>query len=261
MTGEWGTDDNRQKFWQALGTLRRKAAKRVVYKLSANALVLMNTGDRQDESCSAAELRRGSKTVFYELGCEATLVDDQREFFREVDDKDGDFVKSRVVIEKSVDFKTPANLVIADATPERKFVRELTGRDNALKVDAWLKSTPMGFYSVEYAWKKGNKSKRGEFSPDFFIKQGECVFVVEVKGDEEISDPAADNVKKHEYATEHFKRLNDRLEKEKIPTRYQFNMISPKSYNVFFQKLRDGGLVGFRSELDVAAASASNGGG
>jgi type III restriction enzyme len=252
------TDDNRQKFWQALGTLRRKAAKRVVYKLSPKVLVLMNTGDRQDESSSAAELRRGSKTVFYAQGCEATLVDDQREFFREVEDEDGDFVNGRVVVETSVDFKTPANLVIADATPERKFVRELTGRENALKVDAWLKNTPMGFYSVEYAWKKGNKPKRGEFSPDFFIKQGESVFVVEVKGDEEISDPGADNVKKHEYATEHFKRLNDWLEKEKIPTRYQFNMISPKSYNVFFQKLRNGGLAGFRSELDVAVAGAGS---
>jgi len=253
------TDENRQKFWQALGTLRRKAAKRVVYKLSPKALVRMNTGDRQDESCSAAELRRGSKTVFYAPGCEATLVDDQREFFREVDDKDGDFVKGRVVVEQAADFKTPANIVIADATPERKFVRELTSRENALKVNAWLKNTPMGFYSVEYAWKKGNKPKRGEFSPDFFIKEGESVFVVEIKGDEEISDPAADNIKKHEYATEHFKRLNDWLEKGKIPTRYQFNMISPKSYNVFFQKLRGGGLAGFRSELDVALAGAGNG--
>ncbi len=177
----------------------------------------------------------------------------------EPDDEDGDFVKGRVVVEKSADFKTPANVVIADATPERKFVRELTSRENALKVDAWLKNTPMGFYSVEYAWKKGNKPKRGEFSPDFFIKQGESVFVVEVKGDEEISDPAADNIKKHEYATEHFKRLNDWLEREKIPTRYQFNMISPKSYNVFFQKLRNGGLAGFRSELDVGVAGAGNG--
>ena len=253
------TDDNRQKFWQALGTLRRKAAKRVVYKLSPKALVLMNTGDRQDESCSAAELRRGSKTVFYAPGCEATLVDDQREFFREVEDADGAFVNGRVIVETSVDFKTPANIVIADATPERKFVRELTSRENALRIDAWLKNTPMGFYSVEYAWKKGNKPKRGEFSPDFFIKQGESVFVVEVKGDEEISDPAADNVKKHEYATEHFKRLNDWLEKEKISARYQFNMISPKSYNVFFQKLRNGGLAGFRSELDVGVAGAGDG--
>jgi len=252
------TDENRQKFWQALGTLRREAAKRVVYKLSPKALVPMNTGDRQHESCSAAQLRRGSKTVFYAPGCEATLVDDQREFFREVDGDDGDFVQGRVVVEKSVDFKTPANLVIADATPERKFVRELTGRENALKIDSWLKNTPMGFYSVEYAWKRGNKPKRGEFSPDFLIKQGEQVFVVEVKGDEEIGDPSADNVKKHEYATEHFKRLNEWLAKEHIPSRYQFNMISPKSYNVFFQKLRDGGLAAFRSELDVVMAGADN---
>jgi type III restriction enzyme len=251
------TDENRQKFWQALGTLRRKAAKRVVYKLSPTALSSVKTGDRQDESCSAAELRRGSKTVFYAPGCEATLLDDQREFFREVEDEDGDFRLGRSIVEKSVDFKTPANIVIADANPERRFVRELTGHENALKVDAWLKNTPMGFYSVEYAWKKGNKPKRGEFSPDFFIRQGERVFVVEVKGDEEIADPAPDNVKKHEYATEHFQRLNNWLEKESIPTRYQFNMLSPKSYSVFFQKLRDGKLTGFRSELDVAVAGAS----
>lgn len=71
------TDDNRQKFLQALGTLRRKAAKRVIYKLSPKALVSVNTSTRQVESCSAAELRRGSKTVFYVPGCESTLVDEQ----------------------------------------------------------------------------------------------------------------------------------------------------------------------------------------
>jgi type III restriction enzyme len=255
------TDENRQKFLQALGTLRRKAAKRVVYTLSPKALVLLNTGDRQDESCSAAELRRGSKTVFYAPGCEATLVDEQREFFREVDDEDGDFANGRVIVTKSVDFKTPPNLVIADATPERKFVRALTDHENAPKVDAWLKNKPMGFYFLEYAWKKGNKPKRGEFSPDFFIKQGERVFVIEVKGDEEIGDPAPENVKKDEYATAHFKRLNDWLDKEQVPVRYQFNMISPRSYGVFFQKLREGALEGFRSDLDAAMARGGNGGG
>lgn len=114
--------------------------------------------------------------------------------------------------------------------------------------------------ALEYAWKKRNTPKRGEFSPDFFIKQGERIFVVEVKGDEEIADPSADNIKKNEYATDHFKRLNQWLEKAKIPTRYQFNTISPKSYNVFFQKLRDGGVVGFRSELDVAMTKAAKAG-
>lgn len=252
------TDDNRQKFLQSLGTLRRKAAKRVVYRLSPKALSPVSTATRQVESCSAAELRSGRKTVFYVPGCESTVVDEQKEFFREVMDEDGDFVTGRVPITKSSLFKTPANLVIVDAKPERTFVRELTNSDNAQRIDAWLKNTPVGFYWIEYAWKKGNKPKRGEFSPDFFIKQGEHIFVVEVKGNEEIADPSADNIKKHEYATNHFKRLNQWLEKAKIPTRYQFNMISPKSYNVFFQKFRVGGVVGFRSDLDVAMTNAAS---
>ena len=35
--------------------------------------------------------------------------------------------------------------------------------------------------TVEYAWKKGEHPKRGEFSPDFFIRKGNTVYVVEVK--------------------------------------------------------------------------------
>ena len=171
------TDENRQKFLQALGTLRRKSAKRVIYKLSPTALITSNTSERQAESCSAAELRRGSKTVFYTPGCEATLEDEQREFFREVEDPDGDFRAGREQVGNRSDFKTPANLVIADAMPERRFVRTLCQRDNAKVVDAWLKNTPVGFYSIEYAWKKGEHPKRGEFSPDFFIKQADRIFV------------------------------------------------------------------------------------
>jgi type III restriction enzyme len=253
-------DDNRQKFLQALGTLRRKAAKRVIYKLTPKALVLANTATRQSESCSAAELRRGSKTIFYVPGCESTLDDEQKEFFREVEDPDGDFRSGREAVANAADFKTPVNLAIADATPERKFVRMLVARENAQQIDAWLKNTSVGFYWIEYAWKKGNTPKRGEFSPDFFIKKGAQILVVEIKGDEEIADPSADNVKKHEYATEHFKRLNLWLERKKIPGSYQFNMISPKSYNVFFQKLRNGEIVGFRSDLDVAVTKASRAG-
>lgn len=254
------TGENRQKFLQALGTLRRKAAKRVVYKLSPKARITRNTGERQAESCSAAELRRGTKRVFYPPGCEATLEDEQKEFFRELKDPDGEFVKGRELVANAADFKTPANLVIADATPERKFVRELCNRDYAVHLDAWLKNTPMGFYAIEYAWKKGEHPKRGEFSPDFFIKQGDWMFVVEIKDDSEIREPSMENVKKHEYARAHFDRLNNWLEKEKNPTRYQFNMLSPRDYGKFFTKLRQRDLVGFRSELDVAMRGARAGG-
>ena len=252
------TEDNRQKFLQALGTLRRKKAKRVVYKLNPKALVTLNTNERQAESCSAAELRRGGKTVFYGPGCEATLADEQLEFFKEVQDPDGDFRAGREFIANSHDFKTPLNLVIADATPERKFIRQLCERENAQAIDSWLKNTPQRFYAIEYAWKKGNRPKRGEFSPDFFIRKGGMIFVVEIKGDEEIADPSPENQKKSEYAKAHFKRLNKWLEEAGNSVRYQFNFLSPRDYGKFFQKLRNDDLKGFRSELDVALAKASS---
>lgn len=257
IRGDKITDENRQKFLQSLGTLRRKSARRVVYRLTPKALISLKTRERQAESVSAAELRRGSKTVFYTSSCERTLDDEQKEFFREVEDPDGEFSGGRIRVDNNSDFRTPCNLVIADATPERKFLRELTHRENARGLDAWLKNTPVGFYSLEYAWKKGNKPKRGEFSPDFFIKQGDRVFVTEIKGDEEISDPSRENLKKHEYATQHFERLNGWLEKEKNSTRYQFNMLTPGDFGKYFTKLKDAQLDGFRSELDVRAAELS----
>ena len=249
------TDDNRQKFLQALGPLHRKGTKRVVYELSPEALITTSTATRQSESCSAAELHRGSKTVFYTEGCVVTLADEQQEFFVDVSDPDGDFAGSRVEIANPADFKTPMNLAIADATPERKFMRELSNRKNSKHLAAWLKNASMNFYSLEYAWKKGEHPKRGEFNPDFFIKQGERIFVVEIKDDGEIRDPSPENVKKHEYAIAHFERLNTWLEKGGLPVRYQFNMLAPLDFNAFFQKLRESSLVGFRSELDVSMIS------
>ena len=122
------------------------------------------------------------------LGIVVALFLPAFEFFREVEDPDGDFQAGRQQIGNSSDFRTPANLVIADARPERMFVRTLCER--------------------------GGTPKRGEFSPDFFIKQGDGVFVVEIKGDEEISDPSPENVKKHEFAAAHFQRLNEWLHRD-----------------------------------------------
>jgi type III restriction enzyme len=249
------TDDNRQRFLQAIGPLHRKGAKRVVYVLSPHALKALRTEERQGESCSAAELRRRSKTVFFTEGCRKSLSDEQQEFFDEVGDPDGELAGSQVFVENPADFKTPLNMVIADSAPERKFIRELTKRQSAQCVEAWIKNSAVNFYALEYAWKKREHPKRGMFSPDFFIKRGDNIFVVEIKGDEEISDPSAENLKKHEYARDHFKRLNKWLEDETIAAYYQFNMLTPRDFPAFFQKLREGDLVGFRSELDVVMLS------
>ena len=245
------TEENRQKILQALGPLRRKTAKRVIYTLTPKALTALTTRDRQAISCSAAELRRGDKTAFIPPDCDKTIPDEQLEFFREVEDQDGAFRAGRESLTNTHDFKTPCNMAIADATPERKLIRQLCERQNAVALEAWLKNAPQRYYAIEYAWKKGEHPKRSEFSPDFFIKQGDIIYVLEIKDDSEISDPSLENQKKFKYAQAHFERLNQWLSDEGITTRYQHNWLSPKSYNRFFQLLREGKVEGFRSELDV----------
>lgn len=244
-------EENRQKILQALGPLRRKTAKRVVYMLKPKALILLSTKERPAVSCSAAELRRGDKTAFFPPDCDKNIPDEQLEFFREVEDLDGEYRAGREILANTHDFKTPCNLTIADATPERKFMRQLCERENSQALDAWLKSAPQRYYAIEYAWKKGEHPKRGEFSPDFFIKKGEMIYVVEIKDDSEITDTSPENQKKFEYAQAHFERLNQWLKSADSLVRYQHNWLSPRSYNPFFQLLREDKARDFRSELDV----------
>lgn len=244
-------DANRQRFLQALGTLRRKSAKRVIYSTQPGDVRVINTAERPSDSASAAELRRGAKTIFHTDRSEALVVEDQREFFTEATDPDGEYAQSQVLVSNPHDFKTPVNFAIADANPERRFLRELTSRNNAAHVDAWLKNSSTRLYAIEYAWKKGEHPKRGEFSPDFFIKQGDVCWVVEIKSDDEITDPSPENVKKYQYARQHFDLLNERLERVSAGARYRFTMLTPRGYNAFFQTLRDGAGAGFLSELDV----------
>ena len=245
------TEENRQKILQALGPLRRKSAKRVAYKLTPNALRTVSTKERPAISVSASELRRGDRTVFYTPDCEKTISDEQKDFFNSIKDPDSEYRFGRETIPNSHDFKTPCNMAIADGTPERKFFRLLFERENAQAVDGWLKNSPQRFYAIEYAWKKGEHPKRGDFSPDFFIRKGNTVYVVEIKEDGEIDDPSPENQKKFAYACEHFDRLNKWLENEGIEANYQLNFLTPKDFNKFFIKLRKDDAQGFRSELEI----------
>ena len=119
-------------------------------------------------------------------------------------------------------------------------------------MDAWLKSALQRYYAIEYAWKKGEHPERGEFSPDFFIKKDDMVYVVEIKDDGEIDDRSPKNQKKFEYAQDHFERLNKWLTDAGQTDRYRRNWMSPKSFNRFFQLLRESKANAFKSELDVA---------
>ena len=242
------TESMKQKFLQSLGTLRRKASENVRYTPIVNNFLIVNTKDRQSNSVSAAELR-STKTIYFTDQSRGSLVDEQIEFFDEATEP-GSYYKC-VPISNRYDYKVPLNLVIADSENERYFIRELLQPEIISHYDMWLKSTSIGFYKIDYAWKKGEHPKRGEFSPDFFIKAGDLIVVVEIKDDDEIRDPSDENKKKFEYAAKHFERVNSHLESEGNAIRYVLTFLTQRNYNRFFQSLKEGNIASFRSELDV----------
>jgi len=245
------TEAMKQKFLQSLGTLRRKTSENVRYTPIPTRFHVISTRQRQRDSVTAAELRR-DKTIYVTDQTRETLKDEQVEFFDEVAEPGSGY--KCVTVQNRHDFKTPLSATIADSDPEKKFVNNLIRPANLTHFDAWIKSTATRFYEIDYAWKKGEHPKRSKFSPDFFIKIGNRILVVEIKDDGELRDPSEENRKKNEYAIEHFKRVNKHLEEADSLIRYQFTFLTPKNIDTFFQWLREGRIAAFRSELDVALA-------
>lgn len=242
------TDNIRQKFLQSLGTLQRKATQVVRYDFTPTNYRPVPTISRPQESISASDLKNG-KTLFFTSKTIETMPDEYCQFYNEAIEVGSGY--KCIPIPNHYDFKTPLNAVIADHENERRFIKELVNPDNAKHIESWIKSTPMGFYDIDYFWKKGEHPKRGKFNPDFFIKSGKLILVIEIKSDEEIRDPAPENKKKNEYALAHFERINAHLAEKKEELRYKFNFLTPTDFNGFFQAIRDGSISSFRSELDV----------
>jgi type III restriction enzyme len=175
------------------------------------------------------------------------------EFFDEVVEPGSTY--SHIEVSNPYAFKTPLNAVIADSSNEKKFIQMLLESEMLPSYQAWIKSTAVGFYTIDYAWKKGEHPKRGKFSPDFFIRAQDSVIVIEIKGDEELKEPSEENRKKHEYALAHFERVNTYLEGIGETLRYYFHFLTPSSYATFFKYLHSGQIGKFRSELDIALDS------
>ena len=68
--------------------------------------------------------------------------------------------------------------------------------------------------------------------------------VLEIKANTDVSD---ENRAKLKYAREHFDRINN-FQSE---YRYYFKFLSPQSYDLFFQSLREGWFHDFKSEIEA----------
>lgn len=201
-------DSNRQRILQAFGVIKRTEAKVVRYKMTPRAVELINTINRNRKSAGFSSISRGEITVFWDDNTKKYSDEEVNSILEEIEE-DESLPRSAVEkVENTFCFKTPLNLVLADHKPERLFVRVLIRSENSEVVDAWIKSTDQEFYPIEYAWRKGEHPKRGKFNPDFFLKVGKIIAVIEIKGDEEIGEVSDENKAKFKAAKNHFDILN-----------------------------------------------------
>ena len=84
--------------------------------------------------------------------------------------------------------------------------------------------------------------KYQNFNPDFFLKKGKDVLVVEIKKDD---DDSKENIAKNRDAIKHFEVLNNLQNKQK----YYFYFLSLEDYDDFFEAVRNNRYHGFQSTL------------
>jgi len=240
-------EENALRVFQAFQTIFRKRGSTVVFGRVANEPKLISTKELEKESVAVGAIKHGS-TVFYTENfkdeCKNGMIDILQDI---VNDENLPRSASKEV--NPYCLKTPVNIVLTKLEPERKFVEAIVGSKVCAKIDAWIKSRDMGFYSVEYSWRKGEHPTQGSFNPDFFLKLGENIVVVEIKSD---GDDSEENKAKYRWAKKHFEDLNEELKKTKIKQKYFLHFLSPNSYAEFIEYFCDNRVLDkkFRSKLE-----------
>ena len=236
-------EQSRQNILQGFGVIGRKKTKSLRYKIEAENLYIINTEDINKDSLGVGTLRR-EHSIFFDDYSTKEGDEEDRKLLKELLEDEALHVYSLQRVENAFNFKTPVNVAFASYKPERDFIKRLVSEENAKFIDAWIKSPDVGFYSIEYSWRKGEHPKQGSFNPDFFIKMGNAILVIEIKQDKDISP---ENKAKLKYAREHFKRVNS-LQSEQ---QYYFKFLSPESYDLLFQRVREGKYQDFTARLEA----------
>lgn len=258
IKGDRLVEKNKNKILTMFNTLLRTTGKTVVNVRTQTEPYLINTNQISNETLSVGNLRRTS-TIHYADDYNDVMQKEQLDIFIEIIE-DEELPRKAVKIANQYLFKTPLNIVFTKGDPERTFTELLYKKENANCIDAWIKSRDVGFYSIEYSITTigGKHSKQNSFNPDYLIKVTKDDFIhfviIEVKADNDISD---ENKAKLKYGNQHFFDLNTELRTKKINQEYHFHFLSPESYAVFFEYLRNGNLLNgeFKSDLEVQLES------
>ena len=254
ITDDYLTEKNRNNILTTFGTLLRKKNKTVIPISTDFKTYDVDTKNIAAQSISVSSLRKEA-SVFYTDDYENELKDENLKVLSEFLNDDSRPVKA-AKCKNMYQFKTPMDIVFTSGKPELDFVDYLCRQDVSECIDSWIKSRDVGFYSIEYTWKKNSHQlKNQSFNPDFFIKimknNKTYYLVVEIKAD---GDDCDENKAKYKYGIEHFENLNEILEEVGENEEYIFHFLSPNAYPEFFEYLKNGKILDgqskFRCELE-----------
>lgn len=235
-------------FLSSLGPIFRDGATSVAYTTLPDDYVQISTQKLPNETSELQSFSR-NRTLFYTDDFENYLDDDlSKVTFHEISDTTAGYKQFR--IPNKYNFKTPQWAITVVGNPETEFIRHLIRPEVSKSIDSFIKSSDMNFYQFEYSWQKGTHNQTGHFNPDWFIKQGDLRIVVETKDDTQINNPDLENIGKNKAALLHFDLLNQHFSKTNSTERYKFIFLTPKNYELFFDKLINQEIENYTSQLD-----------
>ncbi|MFU2222063.1 DEAD/DEAH box helicase [Streptococcus pluranimalium] len=251
------TKSLKNRFLSSMNVIFRDESKVVTYDIEPKEYFEVSTRTLPKNTSDISGFKV-SKVLFYSSDLEENLVNDRASLdtFKELTDTSNGYKYK--YIDNKYNFKTPQFGIVTTGNPEKEFLDRLTTNTEVVKnIDSFIKSDDMNFYSIDYSWQKGSHYKNGQFNPDWFIKQGDNIIVVEIKDDSQISDPDAENIGKNKAATKHFELLNEYSLTNDNPIRYKFTFLTPKDFDIFFKKLTEKEVMNYKSQLDVKLAEVS----
>ncbi|MFR4249493.1 MAG: DEAD/DEAH box helicase [Leuconostoc lactis] len=235
-------------FLSSLGPIFRDGATSVAYTTLPDKFVQVSTQRLPKETSELQSFSR-NRTLFYTDDFENYLDDDlSKVTFHEISDTTAGYKQFR--IPNKYNFKTPQWAITVVGNPETEFIKNLIRPEVSKSIDSFIKSSDMNFYQFEYSWQKGTHNQTGRFNPDWFIKQGDLRIVVETKDDTQINNPDLENIGKNKAALLHFDLLNQHFSKTNSTERYKFIFLTPKDYELFFDKLINQEIENYTSQLD-----------
>jgi len=230
------TEQNRNRIQRAFDVLKREVVGTTNIEMVYEKPFAIKTKEIRTDSVSFSDLKK-NKAIIYE---KSSVEKSKGEDIKLINEAIGEALGKNVIkVENKYLYKCSLNVVILSHGNEKDFAGFLVEKEYAEKIDAWIKSVDKGFYTVSYSFRAGTPSisegrgshqKWASFNPDFFIKIGKDILVVEIKSDEDVTEV---NKGKLKWARRHFEELNKKQKRQN----YHFYFLSPTDFSTFFEKV------------------------